>query len=212
MLRIDVPVMILSSLLFLFFFLDMKVTRWEALLFVAAFIGYMAYQFLNSKKKADDSDEETIKQYKHWVLDILLIAVGLLGLVWGSNLLVENAVVIAQRLGMSEALIGLTIVAAGTSMPELATSLVAAVKKQSDIAIGNAVGSNIFNILLILGVSGTIQPIETAQINMLDSLFVVGISVMLWVFMKMGTRVMRWQGAAFLAMYLIYFFIKLSAI
>ena len=113
---------------------------------------------------------------------------------------------------MSEVLIGLTIVAAGTSMPELATSLVAAVKKQSDIAIGNAVGSNIFNILLILGVSGTIQPIETAQINMLDSLFVVGISVMLWVFMKMGTRVMRWQGAAFLAMYLIYFFIKLSAI
>jgi len=113
---------------------------------------------------------------------------------------------------MSEALIGLTIVAVGTSMPELATSVVAALKKRSDIAIGNVVGSNIFNLLLILGVAGVIYPIETPDINIMDSLFVVGISALLWFFMKIGTRVRRWQGTIFLGVYLVYFLIKFATL
>ncbi len=210
LLKFDAPVMILTSLLFLVLFFDMKISRGEALFFVLAFIAYTVYQLISSKRHPEKSADSEIRQYKHWVLDVLFIGVGLVALVWGSNLLVDNAVIIAQRLGMSEALIGLTIVAAGTSMPELATSLVAAIKKQSDIAIGNVVGSNIFNLLLILGVAGLIHPIETTQINIIDSLFVLGVSILLWIFMKMDSRVKRWQGVVFLFVYLIYFFVKLS--
>ncbi len=220
LLKLDVPVMILAALLFFLFFLDSIISRIEALIFIVMFVSYTVYLLISSKKKnikTQDSDsekemhlEEEIRLNKHWTLDILLIGVGLLGLVYGSDLLVENAVIIAARLGMSEAMIGLTIVAAGTSMPELATSVVAAVKKRADIAIGNVVGSNIFNILLILGVAGLIQPISAPDINYVDSLFVIGISLLLWIFMKQGTRITRWQGAAFILFYLVYFSIKLT--
>lgn len=214
LLKFDAPVMVLTSALFFVLFLDGKISSVEAFLFVFLFVAYMAYLFVASLKNKNRAGqgEEIIKQYKHWAVDVLLIVLGLAGLVYGSNLLVDNAIVIAQKLGMSEALIGLTIVAAGTSMPELATSVVAALKKRSDIAIGNVVGSNIFNLLLILGVAGVIYPIETPDINIMDSLFVVGISALLWFFMKIGTRVRRWQGAIFLGVYLVYFLIKFTAL
>ncbi|RNC65988.1 calcium/sodium antiporter [Proteiniphilum sp. X52] len=222
LLKLDVPVMILTTLLFFLFFLDSVISRVEAFIFIVMLVSYMAYLLVSSKKKnmkTQDSDsekethlEEGIRLNKHWTLDILLIGVGLLGLVYGSDLLVENAVIIAARLGMSESMIGLTIVAAGTSMPELATSVVAAVKKRADIAIGNVVGSNILNILLILGVAGFIQPISAPDINYIDSLFVIGISLLLWIFMKRGIRITRWQGVAFLLFYLVYFSFKLSPV
>jgi cation:H+ antiporter len=214
LLKFDAPVMVLTAVLFFVLFLDGKISYPEALIFVFLFLAYMAYLFITSMKARSQvrEEEETIRLCKHWTIDLLLIAVGLAGLVYGSNLLVDNAIVIAQKLGMSEALIGLTIVAAGTSMPELATSVVAALKKRSDIAIGNVVGSNIFNLLLILGVAGLIHPIDTPDINLADSLFVVGISLLLWFFMKIGTRIRRWQGVIFLVIYLIYFFIKFSAL
>ncbi|SFK91858.1 cation:H+ antiporter [Porphyromonadaceae bacterium KH3CP3RA] len=214
LLKLDVPVMILTTLLFFLFFLDSIISRIEAFIFIVMLVSYTVYLLISSKKKnikTQDSDsEKEIRLNKHWTLDILLIGVGLLGLVYGSDLLVENAVIIAARLGMSEAMIGLTIVAAGTSMPELATSVVAAVKKRADIAIGNVVGSNIFNILLILGVAGLIQPISAPDINYIDSLFVIGISLLLWIFMKRSTRITRWQGGAFILFYLVYFSVKLS--
>ena len=97
-------------------------------------------------------------------------------------------------------------------MPELATSVVAALKRQSDIAIGNAVGSSIFNLLLILGVAGFIYPIETPDINILDNLFMLGVSILLWVFMKLGTKINRWQGALFLLLYAGYLTFKLSSL
>lgn len=215
LLKFDVPVMVLTSLLFMVLFIDGKLSLVEAIIFILLFAAYLAYLFVTSlrdSKKGKVTDEEAIKLYKHWIIDVSLIAVGLVGLVYGSNLLVDNAIIIAQKLGMSEALIGLTIVAAGTSMPELATSVVAAMKKRSDIAIGNVVGSNIFNLLLILGVAGLIYPIETSDINIVDSLFVVGVSALLWFFMKIGTRIRRWQGVIFLGVYLVYFFIKFAAV
>ncbi len=214
LLKLDAPVMVLTSVLFLILFLDGKISFIEAFLFVVLFTAYMTYLFLTSvkNKNKETMDEEPIKKYKHWIIDILLISSGLVGLIYGSNLLVDNAVIIAHKLGMSEALIGLTIIAAGTSMPELATSVVAAMKKRSDIAIGNVVGSNIFNLLLILGVAGIIYPIETPDINIVDSLFVVGISALLWFFMKIGTRVRRWQGAFFLGVYMFYFYMKFAAL
>lgn len=216
LLKLDVPVMVLAALLFFLLFLDFEISKIEALVFIVLFVSYIGYLLIYSEKKntkAQNSDsEEEIRLSKHWTLDILLIGVGLLGLVYGSDLLVENAVIIAARLGMSEAMIGLTIVAAGTSMPELATSVVAAMKKRADIAIGNVVGSNIFNILFILGVAGLIQPISTPDISYIDSLFVIGISLLLWIFMKKSSRITRWQGMAFILFYLVYFFIRLSVL
>ena len=211
LLKLDVPVMILASLLFFVLFLDFEISRVEAFIFVLVLISYFTYMLVTSKKKQGKQTEEEndIRLSKHWIIDILFIGVGLAALVYGSDMLVVNAVIIAGRLGMSEAMIGLTIVAAGTSMPELATSVVAAIKKRSDIAIGNVVGSNIFNMLLILGVAGLIQPISTFDINYVDSLFNIGIGVLLWLFMKRSSRITRAQGTVFLGVYLLYFFYKL---
>lgn len=215
LLRLDVPVMVLASLLFFLLFLDSKISRPEALFLVLLIIAYITWLLVSSGKKPEkieeieEIEEEDIRLSKHWLLDILFIGVGLLALVYGSDLLVDNAVIIATKLGMSEAMIGLTIVAVGTSMPELATSVVAAVKKRSDIAIGNVVGSNIFNTLLILGTAGMIYPISTPDINYVDSLFNIGIGVLLWLFMKRSSRITRSQGAVFLALYLTYFIYKL---
>ncbi len=210
LLKLDTPVLVGTALLFLVLFLDGKISFVESLIFIACFATYVIYLIVKSvKDEKENSEEEVIRVYKHWAYDIAFIVVGLVGLVLGSNLLVDNSIIIAKRLGMSDALIGLTIIAAGTSMPELATSVVAALKKKSDIAIGNVVGSNIFNITLIIGISAFIYPIETRDINLIDSLFVLGMSLLLYFFMKIGTRIRRWQGAVFVAFYLLYFFIKL---
>lgn len=211
LLKVDVPVMVGATLLFLIMFIDGKLSFTESLILIILFVGYMVYLFIVSLKNKDSNEENTamIRIYKHWMLDVVLIALGLVGLIYGSDLLVKNAIIIAQKLGMSEAMIGLTIVAAGTSIPELATSLVAAVRKQSDIAIGNAVGSNTFNLLLILGTAGVIYPIETPDINIVDSLFMLGISALLWVFMKIGTKINRVQGMIFLLAYVGYYVVKL---
>jgi len=212
LLKLDVPVMIVAALLFFVLFLDSEISRIEALIFVLTLISYITYMLVTAKSKKvgkQKEEEEDIPLSKHWLLDLLFVGAGLAALIYGSDLLVVNAVVIAERVGMSEAMIGLTIVAAGTSMPELATSVVAALKKRSDIAIGNVVGSNIFNVLLILGVSALIRPISTPEINYIDSLFNIGIGLLLWLFMKRSSRITRPQGALFLALYLLYFFYKL---
>lgn len=216
LLKLDVPVMLLTTVLFFLFFLDFEISRVEAIIFFVLFLSYTGYLLISSKragKKENNAEEDDeIRMSKHWLVDLLFVGVGLIGLIIGSDLLVKNAVIIAGRMGMSEAMIGLTIVAAGTSMPELATSVVAAIKKRSDIAIGNVVGSNIFNILFILGVAGIIYPIKTTDINIVDSLCVIGISVLLWVFMKFRTRLGRWHGVAFLLFYMLYFWYKLSTL
>ena len=212
LLKFDVPIMILTSVLFLLLFLDYGIARLEALFMVVLFVLYISYLLITSKKNPKDKNnqESDIKVSKHWLLDLIFIVAGLLALVFSSDLLVDNSIIIAQRLGMSEAMIGLTIISAGTSMPELATSVVAAIKKRSDIAIGNIVGSNIFNILLILGVTGLIQPISTPEINYMDTLFVVILGLVLWLFIKFSSHVRRWQGVIFILIYVFYFFIKFS--
>lgn len=209
--KLDVPVMIGATVLFLITFYDGKLTTFEAVIYLVLFVVYMIFLTIMSLRKespgADDVD--TFKLTKHWAIDILFIVLGLGGLIFGSDLLVNNSVMVATRLGMSEALVGLTIVAAGTSMPELATSVVAAMKKNSDIAIGNVVGSSVFNILLIMGVAGTIKPIETADINMIDGLYLLAFTLLLFVFMRLRRNINRVEGALLFVIYLIYFFYKL---
>ncbi len=217
LLRFDVPVMIAVSILFMFLFIDGLLSTMESWILILLFAAYISMLFVKSMKDkrsgANTADDEIqVRIYKHWLLDVLLIVIGLGGLIYGSSLLVDSAIKIAHTFGVSEAIIGLTIVAAGTSVPELATSVVAAIKKQSDIAIGNVVGSNISNLLLILGVAGAVYPIETRDINIIDNLFVVGTGIILWGFMKMGKNIKRWQGVMFVLMYVVYMGLKLSSI
>ena len=131
---------------------------------------------------------------------------GLAGLVGGGRLLVDGAVSLAQMAGISERIIGLTIISIGTSLPELATSLIAARKKNADIAIGNVVGSNIFNTFLILGASAGISPLKVTTDRVTDLWVNIGVSVLLFIFVFTGTgrQINRWEGALFLTLYITY--------
>ncbi len=135
------------------------------------------------------------------MVDLLLVAGGLVLLVAGSRLLVDNAVLIARTLGVSEAVIGLTIIAAGTSMPELATSVLAAFRRQPDIAVGNVVGSNIFNMLGILGVSGTLVPFQAGGIAPMDYAVMIGFSLLILPLLYTGRTLHRLEGLLLLVLY-----------
>ncbi|MEE4176586.1 MAG: calcium/sodium antiporter [Bacteroides sp.] len=207
-LKFDTPLMLATALVFIVFFLDQRIGRWEALFLLAGAISYTAFNVVKSrkeeKKAAENIFEEDIpEKLSSLKWDLFYIFLGVAVLAGGSSLLVNGATGLARALGASEALIGLTIVAAGTSLPELATSLVAALKKHSDIAVGNVVGSNIFNILAILGVAGLIRPIETTGISNIDLGVMIGFSLVLIPLMRSGAKISRIEGfflfAAFLA-------------
>ena len=137
-------------------------------------------------------------------LQVIWILLGLAGLVFGSNLFVDSASSVAAELGVSESVIGLTIVAGGTSLPELATSVVAARKGQSAIAIGNVIGSNVFNILFILGATATISPLQMEGIAPLDMAVMLLSVALVWLFSFTRYTVERWEGAVLVLGYLAY--------
>ena len=202
--RFDMPVMLVATLLFVLIFHDGSFGRWAGILFFVGICAYMIYCVYKAKRGEVTEGEEEIKVTKSWILDVVFVIIGLGLLVWGSDLLVNNAVSIAKALGWSEAVIGLTIVAAGTSMPELATSVVAAMKKRTDIAIGNVVWSNIFNLLAVLGLTATITPVETNQINWLDMGVMFGSSLILLPFMRTGFKIGRGEGVVLFIIYVAY--------
>jgi cation:H+ antiporter len=206
LIRFDTPVMIVTALLFLIFFIDQRIGRIEGIVFLAGIIAYTVFNVIKSRKEKqklviNEFEESIPKVSRHWALDVLFIVLGLAALIVGSEFLVDNAVGLARLLGLSEAVIGLTIIAVGTSTPELATSIVAAVKKQPDIAIGNVVGSNIFNILGILGVASLVKPISSPEINITDTLMMIFMSLLLLPFIKTGFTLRRWEGGLMLAIY-----------
>lgn len=188
-------------------FLERDIGRTEGLFFLTGIIIYTIFSLFYSRKHGTEgSSQELEEQPKHWAVDTLAIVGGLVVLVFASRLLVDNAVSIAKELGVSEAVIGLTIVAAGTSMPELATSIVAAYKRKTDIAIGNIVGSNLFNILTIAGSCALIHPIEAKNVNYIDLLVMLGISVLLLPLVKSGQKISRTEGFVLILFYVIYMF------
>lgn len=215
LLRLDLPVLIVTVLLFTILFRDGRLGRWEGGLFFAGMIVYTIYMIYQARKGTLAGTEvpssSNIRVYKHWWTDAILVLLGLILLIAGSKLLVKYAVEIARMLRLSEAVIGLTIVAAGTSMPELATSVVAAVKKNNDIAIGNIVGSCIYNILLIMGISALIKPIQAPAINITDNLVMLAFTLALLPLMKSGHRVSRWEGGLLFAGYVVYMLYLLHA-
>ena len=203
LLRIDIPVMLAATVLFTILFWNGTLGRTEGLFFLTGIIIYTIFSLFYSRKHGTEGSSQ---EPKHWAVDTLAIVGGLVVLVFASRLLVDNAVSIAKELGVSEAVIGLTIVAAGTSMPELATSIVAAYKRKTDIAIGNIVGSNLFNILTIAGSCALIHPIEAKNVNYIDLLVMLGISILLLPLVKSGQKISRTEGFVLILFYVIYMF------
>ncbi len=206
LLRIDIPIMLAATILFTILFWNGTLGRMEGLFFLTGIIIYTLLSLLYSRKQEEEPNLELEEQPKHWAVDTLTIIGGLVVLVFASRLLVDNAVSIAKELGVNEAVIGLTIVAAGTSMPELATSVVATYKHKTDIAIGNIVGSNLFNILAIAGSCSLIHPIEAKNVNYIDLLVMLAISILLLPLMKSGQKISRTEGVALILFYVIYLF------
>lgn len=203
LIRIDIPLMILTSLVFVLFFWSGHLERWQGGLFVLGIISYLVFSFHMSRKEQKEK-EELQEQLPPWYINLSNIVIGLVILVLGSQLLVDNATIIARSMGVSEAVIGLTIVAAGTSMPELATSVVAALKKNPEIALGNAVGSNIFNILAIAGITSLIHPIEALSVNYIDLLVMLAVSLILLPLAWSRYRLSRGEGLFLVVSYIGY--------
>jgi cation:H+ antiporter len=211
--RFDVPLLIGSSVLLALISLDGMLGRFDGVLLFAGVVSYTAYLVVQARRERDAA---VIAEYagvypgsvtRHWLVNLSLIVSGLILLVFGADWLVAAAVVFARQLGVSELVIGLTVVAAGTSLPEVAASVVAAIKGERDIAVGNAIGSSIYNILLVLGVTAMVAPagIAVAQsVQNFDIPVMTAVAVACLPILFTGYRIDRWEGAVFLAYYLAY--------
>ena len=203
--KVDIPFMlVITFLLLIFGYTGNSVTRIEGVVLLLFFAGYMIYLFRMAFKNKASAEEEEKDEQPVWKL-ILLAIVGLVLIVWGSNVSVDAATIIATKLGMSTRFIGLTIVALGTSLPELCTSTAAALKGKSDIAIGNIVGSNIFNILLVVGLSAIITPVYFASNFVIDILISAAAGILLWVAVFKKKQLTRPFGIIMLIGYAGYF-------
>lgn len=191
----DIPFALVASVVLLMMCLDSNISRLDALVLLAMFAIFMMYTLKGAKQGAATEDAQPSGQPMGAVKAVLLMAAGLVCLVFGSDVFVDNASAVARSLGVSDAVIGLTIVAGGTSLPELATSVVAARKGNSGIAIGNVLGSNVFNILMILGITGLITPMAIAGITTVDLSMLVISMILLWLFSFTKYKIERWEGA-----------------
>lgn len=200
--RKDIPFAVFASVLLPLLALDSFLGRIDGVILLAGFAAFMYYTLSQVKgRKAEPATE--IKTINPW-MSAFFVFLGLALLVIGSNIFVDSASRVAYSLGISEGVVGLTIVAGGTSLPELATSVVAARKGQSAIAIGNVIGSNVFNILMILGLTATISPMQIQGITMVDFSLMFGSVVLVWLFSRTKYTVERWEGALLVGGYLVY--------
>jgi cation:H+ antiporter len=197
----DIPFSVGASVLLILLAVDSFLGRVDGIILLLGFAVFMAYTLMQAKTgSTDEVQAETFPVWKN----IVYLVGGLLGLVLGSNLFVDSASSVAYALDISEGVVGLTVVAGGTSLPELATSVVAARKGQSAIAIGNVIGSNVFNILLILGLTATISPMEIEGITTIDMAVMLISVALVWMFSFTRYTVERWEGAVLVGGYLVY--------
>ena len=202
--RKDIPFALLASMLLLLMCLDGRLSRLEGTGLLALFLLFMYITLKGATNTTSQEAPAGEKPLMGWWTSVGWIVLGLACLVVGSNVFVDHATRLATALGMSEAVIGLTIVAGGTSMPELATSIVAARKGNSGIAIGNVLGSNVFNILMILSVTGIISPMTISGITWLDlSMLVLSVG-MLWLFSYTRLLIERWEGWLLILVFVAY--------
>jgi cation:H+ antiporter len=211
LIRWDVPVMIVVSVLCVLFLWDHHLSRLEGVIFFTGIVFYTVWTFYQAKRQPNQdlpvedvlhTEQQKLGLFKVWGL----ILAGLVFLVLGSKFLIAGSLRLARGYGISEAVIGLTIVSAGTSLPELATSVVAAIRKQPDIAIGNVVGSNIFNILGILGLSSLLMPYSSPGLTGVDLAMMLGMAMISFPFMWTGFVLNRIEGGIYLLCYGFYLY------
>ena len=200
-LRRDMPVNIAVGAALFVMLLDGNLSRLESVILLLLFAAYLFILIRSALKNRDES--EAPKVYT-WAKSLIFVVVGLAAIIGGGQLVVNNAKTIAINLGMGETLVGLTVVAFGTSLPELVTSIVAAKKGESGIAMGNAVGSSIFNILLILGLAGTIKPMAAEAAFFIDTGILIGISALMLLFAFTKRKTDRLEGAVCVLIYAAY--------
>ncbi len=214
--RLDVPIMIGMSFLVWLMALNGYLGRWEGMLLFAGIIVYTVFLIWQSRRESKAVQEEYATEYgeretrtwQHTALNVLLAVGGLALLILGARWLVDGATQLARFFGVSDLIIGLTIVAAGTSLPEVAASIVAALRGERDIAVGNVVGSNIFNLLAVLGLAGIVAPGEGLAVApgvlAIDLPFMVAVAVACLPIFFTGGTVVRWEGVVFLGYYVAY--------
>jgi len=215
LIRMDVPIMIGISVLLFFFSVDRQLGKLDGLLLLSGGILYTTYLLIQSRRNHSSPEELTEefdvipqeKSWREWLVNLGLFSIGFVMVVLGSDWLVSGATTIAGAFGVSELVIGLTVVALGTSLPELATSITASLKGETDIAVGNVIGSNIFNILIVLGTAGIFAPsgveISASAIN-LDIPIMIAVAVACLPIFFTDNLISRWEGIFFWLYYIVY--------
>lgn len=219
--RFDIPLSLAAGLLVLLAIYvpvllgvqDLSIGRIGGVVLLLLFCFFLYHTFRHAQEHADATESGQVKEIPVRRAIALMIG-GFVGLVVGGELIVQSAVDLATRMGVSEAVIGLTVVALGTSLPELATSVIAATKKNCDIALGNVIGSNIFNIFFVLGTSATVRPLPAYEGIELDIAMVVLGSALVWIFVgsNRSHAIKRWAGAVLLLVYALYLTYRLMVV
>ena len=209
--KADVPLLVGASFLLMVLLEDFHISRMEGALLLLGIVFYVCGNIMTVKRTSPEEDkiegmEMPEDSSKNLLRHIGLLVLGLIALAFGSNFLVSGAVDLARLWGLSEALIGLTIVSIGTGTPELATALMAAYRKTADIAIGNAVGSNLFNIMFVVGLAGLVAPMDATGINSSDLYVMFGLTILLLPTVWTGMVLDRKEGFLFLAIYVAYLY------
>ena len=203
-LKREFPMSILAAVMLLGMgYLGMSIGRADGLILLVVFAAFLLWMVLEAKKARKNAGDEEIETLKGWQCFVYIVG-GIIAIVVGGDFVVDSASAIAEDFGLSQTLIGLTIVAFGTSLPELVTSLVAAKKGETDMALGNVIGSNLFNILLVLGVAGVVSPMAVLMENLIDDIILIGMSVLVWLFAWQKKQINRIQGVLMLAIYAAY--------
>ncbi len=206
--RFDMPILSVVSLGLVLLVVDGRLGRLDGTLLTLALVAYVVVSIRWARAEpetaVEDAFEAALPALHRWGTDLLLLGLGLGGLIGGARFLVDGAVTLAQLLAVSNVIIGLTVVAVGTSLPELATSMVAAWRGEGDIAVGNAVGSCIFNLLGILGVTALVHPLSTGGLSVIDGAVMLGLTLFLLPLMRTGFTLSRLEGGLLLAAYVGY--------
>lgn len=206
--KYDIPIMLgIYAVLLLFGFVITpgKLDLYESIGLIILFISYMVLLFVRAKNEQQEEENDEPVTKKKVIISVILVIVGLAAIIFGSELVVDNASKIASKFNMTDEMIGLTIVAIGTSLPELVTSVVAAIKKENDIAVGNVIGSNIFNAILILGTTSTILPLTLSNDSLVDLVVLFVSGVFVFIISRFSNNIKKWQGVLFVLLYIIYF-------
>ena len=197
----DTPFLIFVCIVLLIFVIDLHISVFEGLVFLSIFTWFIYDMIKQAKNNSEETEEVTELST---IKTVLYIIIGLVGIVFGGDLTVEAASTIATQFGLSQNLIGLTVVAVGTSLPEFVTSVIATRKGETEIAIGNVIGSNIFNILLVLGIASVISPMTIGLEAVIDVVFMIFVTILLFVNMKKEKFILNKHGVMYIILYISY--------